>query len=563
VTVLSRLAQRWLRVAPAIDRDIGVERDVRVPVGDGVDLLADVYHPAGSTPGPTVLARSPYGRRGPLGFFFGRIFAERGYHSVVQSCRGTFGSGGDWVPNVHERADGLATVAWIEAQPWFDGHLAMQGPSYLGGVQWAIADTAGPSLQVLCTHVAYSNISRHWFGGGSFALGDAIEWTTMVDQQERPALARLASSLVRPRRRRIEAHSPASRRPAARDRTLMTLPLLSLDERVAGTRVAAWRDIVEHPGVDNPRWAGVDHRGRVAATRAAVLQVGGWYDIFLPQQVDDYAALVASGHRPRLVIGPWTHTAPRGFSTQVRETLRFLDAHLGDDRADDEARPPVRVFVMGAGEWRDLATWPPPDAREQRWHLHPDGRLAPEAPPAGDPDSYTYDPADPTPIVGGTLLSRSGGRRDQARTERRSDVVCFTSEPLTRALDVLGPVTAAVHVGSDLDRFDVFVRLCDVDRRGRSYNVCDGLVRVTPDDQPRPADGVWCVEVPLWPTAQRFLAGHRLRLQVSSGAHPRFARNLGTDEPLATGTSLRVAHQAIHHEPAKPSALLLAVLPAR
>jgi putative CocE/NonD family hydrolase len=545
--LLSRLAQRWLRVGPPIDRHVTVERDVAVPVDDEVVLLADLYHPAGDGPHPTVLVRCPYGRRGPIGFFLGRIFAERGTHAVVQSCRGTFGSGGVFVPNFSERADGLATIAWLESQPWFDGRLAMNGPSYMGGVQWAVADRAGPSLKACCTHVAYSNIAEHWFGAGTFALEDAIDWTTSIYVQEDRAGRRLAA-LVHPRLRRI-------------DRAINTLPVAGLDERVVGARVAPWREIVEHPGREDPHWAPIDHSARVAHVDAAVLQVGGWYDLFLPQQLADRAALVAAGRPSRLVIGPWTHVAPGGFAAQIRESLRFLDRHVHEPPRGDPPPSPVRVFVMGAEEWRDLPDWPPPGVTEQRWHLHPAGRLAPAPPSASDPDRYTYDPTDPTPIVGGTLLRRTGGRRPQARTEARADVLVYTSDALAADLEVLGPVGATVHVASDLEHFDVYVRLCDVDPRGRSSNVCDGIQRVEPGRFTRPADGIWCVPVSLWATAQRFAAGHRLRVQVASGAHPRFNRNLGTGDPLPTARAHRVAHQAVHRDPDHPSGVVLSVAP--
>jgi predicted acyl esterase len=165
-TVTTRVLARLMSLPPARDRDVAEELDVGITMDDGVVLLADLYAPAGAGPHPTVLVRSPYGRRGPLGLLLGRVFAERGYRVVMQSCRGTFGSGGIFEPNVNERADGLATIRWIEARPWFDGRLAMNGPSYLGGVQWAVGDDEGPSLRALCTHVTYSDITRFWFRTG-------------------------------------------------------------------------------------------------------------------------------------------------------------------------------------------------------------------------------------------------------------------------------------------------------------------------------------------------------------------------------------------------------------
>jgi uncharacterized protein len=550
-SVTTRLLARALSLPPAQNRDVTETADVRVPMDDGIELLADVYTPAGAGPHPTVLVRCPYGRRGPLGLLLGRAFAERGYRVVVQSCRGTFGSGGVFEPNRNERADGLATIRWLEAQPWFDGRLAMNGPSYLGGVQWAVADSVGPSLRALCTHVTYSDLTRHWFAGGSFSLGDALEWTTMVSEQERERF-RLVGMVLGTRERRI-------------DRVINHLPVQDLDQLVVGHRVPAWREIVEHASADDPHWDAANHTARVAEVTAPVLQVGGWYDIFLPIQLADHRALVDAGRHPRLVIGPWTHAASKAFATQVNESLRWLDRHvLGvkrDGARDEDA--PVRVFVMGANMWRDLPEWPPAAARATPWYLHGGGRLDPSEPADEGADSYTYDPNDPTPVSGGTLLRRTGGRREQQRTESRPDVLVFTSDVLDADVDVIGEVHADIRVSCDLEHFDVFVRLCDVDEKGRSFNVCDGVQRVTPTSHPRPPGGIWSVSVALWATAQRFRAGHRIRVQVSSGAHPRFARNLGTDEPLATGTTTRVAHVSIHHDHARPSAVVLPVVEER
>jgi uncharacterized protein len=540
---------RAMSLPPALDRRVTVGRGVQVPMDDGVALVADVYSPAGDGPHPTILVRSPYGRGGPLGLLLGRVFAERGYRVVMQSCRGTFGSGGGFEPNFHERADGLATIRWIERQAWFDGRLAMNGPSYLGGVQWAVADTAGPVLRALCTHVTYSYIMRHWYRGGSFSLEVGLDWTTMICEQETGRF-RVADTILERRQRRI-------------DRLINHLPVAQLDEIVLGRPVAFWRQFVEHPSVDDPFWQPVDHSRRVAAVTVPVLQVGGWYDIFLPELLADHDALVAAGNQPRLVIGPWTHISPDGFKVQLRESLRWLDLHVrGAPAADRGAdRLPVRIFVMGANRWRDVASWPPPGYRVERWHLQSRGRLDRSEPSNGHADSYTYDPADPTPVIGGTLMRRSGGRRDQARTERRRDMLLFTSDVLTRDVEVIGEVIAEIHVSSDLEHFDVFVRLCDVDGKGRSFNVCDGIERVSPQRWPQPPDGVWMVRVALWSTAQLFPAGHRIRVQVGSGAHPRFVRNLGTGEPLASGTAMRVAHQTIHHDPEHASAVFLPVRP--
>jgi hypothetical protein len=222
---------------------------------------------------------------------------------------------------------------------------------------------------------------------------------------------------------------------------------------------------------------------------------------------------------------------------------------------------PVRLYVMGAGEWRDLDEFPPP-ARQTRYYLHPEGRLAPDRPPvASSPDQYRYDPANPTPALGGALLALQGaGPLDNRPLEARPDVLCYTTSPLAQDLEAIGPVRLELFVRSSLAHTDFFGRLCDVAPDGCSTNLCDGLVRLEPGNGAIQPDGSLRVEIDLWATAHRFRQGHRLRLQVSSGAHPRWSRNLGTGEPLATGTRMAVAEQTVYHDGDHPSSLILPVI---
>jgi len=224
---------------------------------------------------------------------------------------------------------------------------------------------------------------------------------------------------------------------------------------------------------------------------------------------------------------------------------------------------PVRAYVMGdSAGWLDLEDWPPPGAGEQVLHLHGPGRLAAQPPGDEGPSgrsSYRYDPADPTPALGGPILLTSEPVADNRPLEARPDVLTFSTEPLPGALTAMGPVRVELHVRSSLEHFDVFARVCDVDSEGASWNVCDALVRVEPGRFEPDAAGVHRVAFDLWPTAHRFAAGHRVRLQVSSGAHPRYARNTGTGEPLAEARRLVAADQEVLHDREHPSLLVLTV----
>jgi uncharacterized protein len=289
--------------------------------------------------------------------------------------------------------------------------------------------------------------------------------------------------------------------------------------------------------------------------------VGGWYDIFLPWMLQDHAALVGAGRAPQLIVGPWTHTSPGLLRVTMREALGWLRAHLLGDRPMLHAAP-VRVFLGGAArEWRDLAAWPPPERRPLRLHLHGGAGLGPAPPDDSPPDRYRYDPARPTPSFGGPVLLERAPVVDNRPLEERDDVLTYTSEPLDADLDVIGPVSVELHARSSLDYFDLFARVCDVHPSGLSLNVCDAIARVAPDDSSeRDADAVKRVSFDLWPTAHRFAAGHRLRLQVSSGAHPRYARNPGTGDDPATASRLLAADQELFHDPAHASALTLSVV---
>jgi putative CocE/NonD family hydrolase len=271
--------------------------------------------------------------------------------------------------------------------------------------------------------------------------------------------------------------------------------------------------------------------------------------------LEDFRRLRESGRTARVTIGPWTHTSPRGGAESIRDGLDWLGTHLREAGGRRDRRP-VRIFVMGSKRWVDLEDWPPPFTVEE-WHLHPGGRLAPDLPADGPPDRYRYDPADPAPGLGGPSLDPvRSGKRNQRRRESRPDVLTYTSEALARDLTVAGPVNAEVWATCDRPSYDVFVRLCDVTPSGRSYNVCDGIIRVTAGE-----GGAAPVRLALWPTAHTFRAGHRIRVQISSAAHPLYARNLGGGEPLGSGATLQAGTQEIFHDPARPSRIELPVSP--
>lgn len=529
----SRLIERSLKLGPPRTRDLIVQHDLRVPMPDGAVLLADRWAPrAGGDSLPLALLRSPYGRGKLISFAIVRPLAERGFQVLIQSTRGTFGSGGVFEPMRNERADGLATLEWVVKQSWFGDSIVLVGSSYLGYVQWAVADSLPPEVKAMIPHVTDSALTLEFLRADGLSLETPFNWGAMVDSQERRG-AMLRQLTATPRNRRAMA----------------TLPLGRADVAAIGHRSQYIQDILARDA-DDPYWAALDHSDRVASVTVPVSSIGGWYDIFLPGQLRDFRALQQAGRPARLTVGPWTHQSQDVMP--IREAIGFGLAHA---RGEEPATAAVRLFVMGQDAWRDFESWPPPGYQPTRFHLRPGGALAAEAPAESDPDTYRYDPAHPTPAAGGVRMLRDSGRVDNTKLEARPDVLTYTTPPLDHDVEVIGEVSAEIWFRSSLPHADVFVRLCDADPRGRSWNVCDGLVTMSG------ADEITRATVRLWPTAYRFKRGHRIRVQVSSGAFPRYARNLGTGEPHATATRLLPATQSIHHDPAHPSAIILPVGP--
>ena len=543
MTVFSRLAARLVKLPPPETTNISVERDLAAKMPDGTVLLADRWYPTDLSDGrPTMLIRTPYGRTlmGPLG----RLYAERGYQVVIQSCRGTFGSDGDLVPVRHEQDDGHATLEWIASQPWFDGRLVMWGGSYLGMTQWAIAEDAPPYVKALNLHVTASRFRDSIvYPGESFALEMALSWLYQMKYQE--------SGFPTFVRKQVGANRVISR---MADR----LPLGTCDTATLGEVSPVFQDWLEHNAPGDPWWDQIDFGRRLDNVPPASF-VAGWYDLFLPGQVADYEALRRAGRSARITIGPWTHSSPGLFGEGVRDGLDWSNRQLGERRGK-EPRAAVRVYVMGSETWQDFSLWPPA-GEDQPWYLGRWGTLGPEAPEASGRDHYHYNPHDATPAVGGAGLNfATSGRKEQRRREHRRDVLCYTSPVLTGDVTVIGPLTATLYVRSSLEHTDFFVRLCDVTPKGRSFNISDGLVRLWPGSVDKDGDGVMRLDISMWPTAITFRAGHRIRLQVSSGAHPLYARNAGTGEPLATGANLRSADQEVFHDVARPSCITLPVV---
>jgi putative CocE/NonD family hydrolase len=517
-------------------------QNIRVKMHDGVTLETELFTPRNGVHSPTILMRVPYGLRGFS--TVAEIYAERGFNAVIQACRGTAGSEGEFDPLSHEREDGLATLDWIKSQPWFDGRLGLSGPSYLGYAQWAISD-ALPKQSAMSVKVTSAEFKSVVFPGGSFNLGLLFGWIQVIEG--------IRNMPIRTARRMgsggIERRSLASS---------MRLPLIDADRRIFGREVPFWRRWLTDSVGNNAFWLPLDHTHRIGVRTPPTSFVSGWYDFMLDQLLRDYETLTDAGGRTRLTVGPWFHISEELQLESLRDTLSWMNAELFGDRSTLHDKP-VRLHIGGRNEWHSFAAYPPALPETQIWHLHPDSVLSQRPVRTSEPDRYTYDPKNPTPSVGGAMFAFTGaGPVNQAKLEARDDVIAFSSEPLFADLTIIGNISAVIYARASQPNADIFVKLCDVDDKGVSINVCDGIIRKTSAD-PAVADDIWKLNFKLHATAYTFRRNHRLRFLVASGAHPRYARNTGTDEPFGTATKLVPVDIEIFHDPARPSAIHLPV----
>jgi putative CocE/NonD family hydrolase len=518
-----------------------VERNIPVPARDGAVLVTDHYAPVTGRPKGTVLVRTPYGRGFPSNLE-ARVYADRGYHVVLQSCRGTFGSTGDFYPMANEADDAQDAVAWLRTQLWFGGRLATAGGSYVGWTQWALLMDPPAELRTCLIAVAPHDMHDAAHGSGAFRLGDFLSFAEMVVSQERfPGLRGVPRMLTLNRRL-----APV----------FGALPLADAADQATGHRAPWFREWLTTPERDDAVWDRLKLGDALERVNVPVRLTACWQDLFLDQTLHQYESLRTRGVDVSLTVGPGTHQelGQKGIGGLLRGNLEWLETHLADEApTPPRSASPVEVYVTGQGAWRHLDEWPPAGG-ETVHHLRPGGKLLADEPSGGAPSTFLYDPANPTPTLGGPLLTLDGGSKDNAKLESRPDVLAFTTDPLTAPLEIMGtPVVELAHTRSN-PHADVFVRLCDVDLDGVSRNFAEGLLRLDPTS---PLDQVQTVRLRLDACAHEVKAGHQIRLLIAGGSHPRYARNEGTGELPGTGSELRPCMHTVHHDSGAVSRVIL------
>jgi uncharacterized protein len=559
--------------------DVLVERNVPAKMRDGVTLRADVYRPKADGKFSVLLVRTPYDKTNAG--YMGMKGAARGYVVVEQDVRGRFESEGEWYTFKNESNDGYDTVEWAAQLPYANGKVGMFGGSYVGATQYLAAIAKPPHLAGICPTVTASNYHDGWtYQGGAFEQWFNESWSTG-----------LATDTMR---RRAETNANALS-------GTKTLPLVDYDVLAApsATNIAPYfTDWLAHPSYDEywKQWSIEDHYANI---QVPVLSFAAWYDIFLGGSLRNYQRLKteagsdAAKHGQRLVVyvgghaggssNRWVGAVDFGAQLPIDEDemmLRWYDWLLKGQTNGVENEKPVKIFVMGRNEWRDEDDWPLARAKSTKYYLHAatgganglagSGTLSTTAPADEKPDTFVYDPSDPVPTIGGPLccgaLPTGIGPEDQRPAEARPDVLVFTTPAFEKDFEVTGPVTLDLYVSSSAVDTDFTGMLVDVWPNGFAQSLTSGILRMRYRNSWERAElanpgAAYHISVDLWATSNVFLAGHKLRLEVSSSNFPRFDRNLNTGEEQARATRMIKASNVVYHDKAHPSALILPVVP--
>ncbi len=558
---------------------VRMDLGMMIPMRDGVKLSTDFYFPDAKDKFPTILIRTPYHNNTPRYDSYGKFYASRGYVVIIQDCRGRYDSEGEWYPFVGEEFDGYDTIEWIARKPWSNGKVGMTGVSYVGYVQWMAASENPPHLTCIFSYGSPSSIyGDTWYSYGTLYLMDAITYAFMMDGRTNQNLG--TSDWLN-----LKDH----------------LPLMTLDEFL-GRKIDFWKDWLTHPNYDE-YWAKQAMKGRFHKINIPSVTVAGWYDDGQHGSIENYYGIMREGtdvakKNAKLIMGYWRHGGPYPHSNNYYtklgafdfgsdalldlETyeLRWFDYWLKDLPNNIMDKPKVKLYMLGENKWREEEEWPLPDTKYTNFYFHSQGkantlygdgylnRIAPKQEP---PDKYTYDPADPVPSVEGGTGARGGISSDpidQRINEKRIDVLCYTSEILSKDVTVAGPVKIILYTSSSAKDTDFCGKLVDVHPNGAAYNVsyaASGIISARfRESLEKPSlikpGKIYRYEINLRPAGIVFKKGHRIRVEISSSDFPLFNRNLNTGKNPYTSTEMVKAHQTIYHDAKHSSHIVLPVI---
>jgi hypothetical protein len=527
---------------------------------DGARLASYVARPVAAGPFGIVLQRTPYTR---ILHSAGAYWAGRGYIFVAQHVRGRDASdGADFGDYDTDVRDGYDAVEWAAKLPGANGRVGLIGHSDEGRLAWYAAVSAPPHLAAIAPTAATGDPWR------------IVPYEDMVFSPINVAWACLM------RARTLQNIDDLDVGPA-----LMHLPLLDLPQQLGCGQVALWDRWIAHPSLDG-YWRAHAVTTNIASVRAPVLQISGWYDDSRGP-IDYTNALNRVRGHPlvRLVMGPGAHKGvdyvagdfgPESRLDMRRLQLRWFDHYLLGKENGVDREPPVDIFVIGDNHWRTEPAWPLARATATKWYLTSSGRantsggdgVLDTLPPSGAvADTFTYDPANPTPfLIDSRELETSLNENFADLDASRRDLLVFSSQPLTKPIEVTGPMAATLWAATDAKDTDWDVMLLDVAPDGRAERVQDGVARARFrrgfDREVALVPGqVERYDIDLWFTSRVFQPGHRIRVAISSALFPKYDRNLNTGKNNERDSAFVVAHQRIVHDAEHPSHVTLPIIP--
>lgn len=558
-----------------------MKKDVAVAMRDGVVLRADILLPADSGRFPTLVYRTPYNKESTLRE--ARTFSKavaRGYAVVVQDVRGRYASDGEFNAYWNEGHDGYDTIEWAAQQPWSDGNVGTFGLSYPGAVQWLAAVENPPHLKAMVPAMTFSTPRNFFYSGGVFD-GSWLDWIWFNIAPD----IRQRKNLPGPKTRKQAADAWKSEH----QRMQEFLPLRDLPDLKNLTPF--YYEWLSHPPAD-PWWDWAELRNKYDRAHAAVLNISGWYDeAYGPDgATTNLNGLIAARHndkdsRTRTVIGPWTHGGQQESHAGEREfgpsaaidydelILRWTDHYVRGIDNGAERDSPVRIFVMGENIWRDEDSWPLKRAREESYYLAAKsaddrmGSLVRSVTNNSSADStFRSDPTKPL-----TDPYTAYGAHDYRSMAGRRDTLVFDTKPLSADLEVTGPARAEIHLSADCRDLDLWVRLLDVEPDGTAFNLMSPGLDVlrasyrSESLQPEYLERGQVIRMNLdrLLTSNTFLAGHRIRVQISAAFFPHFSRNLQTGASESTTSVAVPCEIRILHSKEHPSRIVLPVIPGK
>jgi putative CocE/NonD family hydrolase len=548
--------------------ELKIDFNRRVRMRDGVELSADVYRPDASGRFPVIINRTPYTKTSGSNLNIAKYFVSHGYVFVQMDVRGRGDSDGKFVPYVNDGQDGFDAIEWCASQEWSTGKVGTLGGSYNAKIQWLTAVKQPPHLTAMIVLVSPSDPFVEWPTGQPLPMN--ISWYHFTS-------GHVAQNMQAVDWKKLYWH----------------LPLATMDDAM-GRPNPLWKEEVEHSKLD-AWWEPHRYQNKYERVRVPVLGISGWYD---DEQVGtplNFIGMTTKGadekvrRSQKMLMGPWPHainsTSKLGEvdfgSTALIDMnaywLRWFDYWLKGIDKGLMQEPPVRIFLMGENVWRNESEWPLARTRWTKYFLHSNGRantlsgdgtLSTTAPASEPADSYSYDPANPVPFITDASFAQIGGPDDYRKIEERTDVLVYTSEPVAEDLEVCGPVKVRLAAASSATDTDFMAKLLDVWPNGFSQRLTDGMVRARfREGMDKPAliqpGKVYAYDLDLWNTCQLFLKGHRIRLEISSSAFPKYDRNLNSGEALGKTTRMVVAAQKIYHDRDNQSYVVLPIVPRK